>query len=157
MWRERVPRSGVFISYAHKDDPSWLDNLLSHLSWLKSQYNIDLWTDRDIEPGDKWHETIQAALDRAKVAVLLVTQNYLASDYITSNELPKMLEAAETDGMEIFWIPVRSSTYEHSPLAKLQAARAANRPLADLRAAVRDRAFVEISEKLGKVLGVTAT
>jgi hypothetical protein len=35
VWRERVPRSGVFISYAHKDDQSWLDNLLGHLSWLK--------------------------------------------------------------------------------------------------------------------------
>jgi TIR domain len=157
VWRERVPRSGVFISYAHKDDQSWLDNLLSHLSWLNGQHSVEFWTDRNIEPGDMWHEKIQAALDRAKVAVLLVSPEFLASSYITSNELPKMLQAAETDGMKIFWIPVRPSAYKHSPIAKFQAAHAPDKPLAVLRGAARDQAFVDIGERLAKVLGVTAT
>ena len=128
VWRERVPRRGVFISYAHKDDQAWLDNLLSHLSWLKRQHGVEFWTDREIEPGDKCHETIQAALDRAKVAVLLVSPDFLASPYITSDELPAMLEAAETEGMKIFWIPVRPSAYKHSPIAKFQAAQTPDKP-----------------------------
>jgi hypothetical protein len=156
VWRERVPLGGVFISYAHKDDQSWLDNLLGHLSWLERQHNVEFWSDRDIEPGEKWHEKIQAALDRAKVAVLLVSPEFLASSYIASNELPKMLEAAEIDGMKIFWIPVRPSAFEHSPLAKYQAAQLTNKPLAGLRSAARDQAFVDIGESLAKVLGFTA-
>ena len=154
-WRERVPRSGVFISYAHKDDQSWLDSLLSHLSWLKRQYDVQFWTDRDIEPGEMWHEKIQAALDRAKVGVLLVSPEFLDSSYIASDELPKMLQAAETDGMKIFWIPVRSSAYKHSPIAKFQAAHSPDKPLARLRGAARDQAFVDIGEKLAKILGIT--
>jgi internalin A len=154
VWRERVPRSSVFISYAHKDDQSWLDNLLKSLHWLKNQYNVEFWTDRDIEPGEKWHETIQAALDRAKVAVLLVSPEFLASRYIASNELPRMLEAAETDGMKIFWIPVRPSAYKRSPLARFQAAHLTDKPLASLRGAARDQAFVDIGEKLANVLGI---
>jgi hypothetical protein len=157
VWRERVPRRGVFISYAHKDDQAWLDNLLSHLSWLQRQHGVEFWTDREIEPGDKWHDTIQAALDRAKVAVLLVSPDFLASPYITSNELPIMLEAAETEGVKIFWIPTRPSAYKHSPIAKFQAAHTPDKPLSRLRGAERDRVFVEIGEKLAKVLGVLAT
>jgi len=40
VWRARVPRRGVFISYAHKDDQVWLDTLLSHLSWLERQHGV---------------------------------------------------------------------------------------------------------------------
>src|SRR5216683_2339947 len=72
VWRERQPRQGVFISYAHKDDQDFLDLLLSHLSWLRRR-GVDLWDDRQIEPGAKWRESIQRALDRAQVGVLLVS------------------------------------------------------------------------------------
>jgi hypothetical protein len=155
VWRERVPRSGVFISYAHKDDQSWLDTLRGHLSWLERQHGVEFWTDRDIEPGEKWHETIRSALDSAKVGMLLVSPDFLASSYIMSNELPRMLEAAESDGLRIFWIPLRPSAYKHSPIARFQAAHAPDRPLSSLRPAERDQAFVDIGEMLAKALGVT--
>lgn len=157
VWRERVPRRGVFISYAHKNDTVWLDTLLRQMSWLQRDRGIEFWSDRDIEPGAKWHETIQTELDRAKVAVLLVSQDFLASPYIASNELPGMLEAAETEGMTIFWIPVRPSQYKHSPIAKFQAAYSPDKPLARLRGAERDQAFVDIGDKLAKVLGVVTS
>lgn len=153
VWRERSPRQGVFISYAHKDDQSWLDTLFSHLSWLQRDHGTEIWSDRDIAPGAKWHETIQAALDRAKVAVLLVSPAFLASSYITSNELPKMLQAAESDGMTIFWIPVRPSAYKRSPIGEFQSAHAPDKPLSGLSGAERDQAFVDIGEKLAKALG----
>jgi hypothetical protein len=154
VWRERVPRQGVFISYAHKDDQLWLDTLISHLSWLQRQHGIEIWSDRDIEVGERWHETIQNAIDRAKVAVLLVSPDFLASPYIDNNELPKMLQAAESDGMTIFWIPVRPSAYKHSPIAAFQSAHAPERPLSGISGADRDQAFVEIGEKLAKAVGL---
>jgi hypothetical protein len=155
VWRERVPRRGVFVSYAHKKDQPWLDSFLSHLVWLERDHDVQFWTDRDIEPGEKWHETIQAALDTAKIGVLLVSPQFLASSYISSSELPRMLEAAESDGLTIFWIPVRPSSYKHSSIAKFQAAHEADRPLSSLRGDERDQAFVDIGEKLATALGIT--
>ena len=67
-----------------------------------------------------------------------------------------MLEAAETEGMKIFWVPVHPSAYKRSPVAKFQAAHTPDKPLSGLRGADRDRAFVEIGEKLARVLGVLA-
>ena len=156
VWRDRTPRQGVFISYAHKDDQSWLDELLSHLSWLQREHGIKIWSDRDIETGEKWHERIQAELDRAKVAVLLVSQYFLASEYISNDELPRMLQAAESDGMTIFWIPIRPSAYKRSPICAFQSAHAPEKPLSRLYGAKRDQAFVDISEKLAKALGLAA-
>jgi TIR domain len=154
-WRARVPRRGVFISYAHKDDEGALDSLLVHLSWLK-RGDVEIWTDRDIRPGDLWHETIQDQLDRAQVAVLMVSPAFLASTYIANDELPKMLDGAKDDGLTIFWIPVRASAYRHSPIARYQAAHAPNKPLESLPTAEREEALVEIGEKLAQVLGITA-
>ena len=152
VWRARVPRRGVFVSYAH-DDQTWLDTLLDHLSWIR-EHGADIWTDRDIAPGALWHETIQAELDRALVAILMVSPAFLASPYISSEELPSMLDAAAGDGLTIFWVPVRPSAYRQSPIARYHAAHPPDKPLATLRGAGRDKAFVEISEKLAKVLGV---
>jgi TIR domain len=153
VWRARVPRSGVFISYAHNEDQKWLDTLLKHINWLE-QRGVELWTDRDIKPGSLWHDSIQAALDRARVTVLMVSPDFLDSSYIASEELPKMLDASASDGLTIFWIPVRPSAYRQSPIARFQAAQSPDKPLSSLRGAARDEAFVEIGEKLARVLGL---
>ena len=131
----------------------WLDSLLNHLTWIERR-GVDIWTDRDIAPGALWHDSIQAALDRAQVAVLLVSPHFLASDYISTDELPVLLDAAAGDGLTIFWIPVRPSAYRQSPIARFQAAHAPHRPLAALNPGDRDQALVEISERLGQVLNL---
>jgi hypothetical protein len=150
------PRHGVFISYAHKDDQRWLDSLLEHLALLK-QRGVEIWTDREILPGEMWHEEIQNALATAKVAVLLVTPAFLASSYIESNELPNMLLAAKSEGLVIFPIPVKPSSYEQSKLAPFQAAQPLTEPLSGLRPAQRDKAFVSIVSKLQNALGLNTS
>jgi hypothetical protein len=79
VWHERVPRSGVFISYAHDDDVKWLKGLLAKLQPLTNSHGIRVWTDREIAPGDNWHLDIQNALDRAKVGVMLISPKFLDS------------------------------------------------------------------------------
>jgi hypothetical protein len=156
VWHKRVPRQGIFISYAHKDDEYWLQTLRVHLSWLERKHRVEIWSDQNIQPGDKWRTSIQAALDRAKVAVLLVSPDFLNSDYVTNSELPKMLQAAESDGMTIFWIPVRPSSYRHSPISEFQSAHIPEKPLSSLPAPEQDQAFVAIAEKLAATLGFDA-
>jgi hypothetical protein len=65
-----------------------------------------------------------------------------------------MLDAAESDGLTIFWIPVRPSAWETSSIHKFQAAHTPSKPLANLTAAKRDQAFVDIGKKLVQALGV---
>ena len=69
---------------------------------------------------------------------------------------PDSLDAAHGDGLTIFWIPVRASSYRQSPIARFQAAHTPDKPLQSLPAAQRDRALVEIGEKLAQVLGISA-
>jgi hypothetical protein len=102
----------VFISYAHADnsgpDPAarWLDRLLLSLKALAFEELISVATDRDIGLGDDWHAQIQANLNRAGAAVLLVSPAFLASEYIRNNELPVLLYRAKTQGLRI--VPVIS-------------------------------------------------
>lgn len=152
-YQKQRPRQGVFISYAHKDDQTWLDSLLGHLALLKRR-GVEIWTDRDIRPGDNWHDEIQNSLARAKVAVLLVTPAFLESSYIASDELPILLQAARSEGLVIFPIPVKHSSYDQSEVAPFQAAHPLSEPLSGLRSTKRDQAFVGIVSKLADALGV---
>ena len=100
-----VPKP-VFISYAHKDneatDPAkrWLDRLTEHLEPLAQQDNIMVCSDQDIGLGDDWHGHIQAQLNGARAAVLLVSPAFLASKYIRNNELPVLLRNAKARGVK---------------------------------------------------------
>ena len=149
--RKRHPRRGAFISYSHKDEPKWLDSLLTHIAFVK-QSGAQVWTDHDIDVGDLWHDTIQTALWRARIAILLVTPNFLNSSYILSQELPNMLKAAKTDGSTIFWIPVKPSSVAETEISQFQAAHPPAHPLSGLHGAKRDEAFVRIAAELSKSL-----
>ena len=97
---EKSKKRSVFISYSHKDAP-FLDRLLVHLKPLERNDRIDLWVDSRLRAGDKWREEIDHALDKSNVAILLVSADYLASDFIIQNELPPLLRKAEERGARI--------------------------------------------------------
>jgi TIR domain len=115
-----MKRDQVFISYSHKDK-KWLVHLQTHLKpYIKN--GLDVWDDTRIKPGTKWKDEIAAALARATVAVLLVSPDFLASDFINDNEFPSLLDAARQEGLQILWIAVSASAVQHTELAKYQAA-----------------------------------
>jgi hypothetical protein len=115
---------------------------------------VEIWTDRDIKPGDRWHEDIQNALAKAQVGMLLVTPAFLQSRYIKNNELPSLLSANESEGLIIFWILVKPSNWKKSKLAPLQAAHSISEPLSGLEGAKLDQALESIATKLAYALGV---
>jgi len=149
--RKRNPREGIFISYAHKDESFWIDGLLHRLRPLEAS-GVNVWTDREIEPGDRYHEEIQGALSAAKIAVLLVSPAYLESEYISSHELPNFLQSAASDGLRIFWIPVERSEYKKTEIEKYHAAHAPDRPLSELEAPERESALDAIASALTRAL-----
>src|SRR4051812_41086140 len=94
----KTMRDRAFISYSHKDKV-FLEQLLTHLKPLQRAGRVSAWSDKQLEPGSKWQDEIAKALDLTKVAVLLVTKDFLASDFIHENELGPLLRQAEQGGV----------------------------------------------------------
>lgn len=140
------PRDLVFLSYSHKDK-RWLDDLLVYLRPYLRDVTIEAWSDRHIKPGSRWMDEIQGALRRTKVAVLLVTHNFLASDFIHEHELTPLLADAEAGGASILWIPIRACSYEESRINDYQAVIDPAKPINRMRAE-RDSAWVQVCRSI---------
>jgi hypothetical protein len=137
----------VFISYSHKD-AKWLEKFKLFLRPLEEQELIRVWDDTEIRPGADWLGEIRKALESARVAVFLVSQDFLASPFIRERELPTLIEAATNRGCQIFWIAVSSSTVEDSPLAKFQGAISPGSPLDLMSEAEQNKVLKEIFQKM---------
>ena len=107
-----------------------------------------IWDDSQIVPGQQWRDEISKALKSSKVIVLLVSQHFIASDFIYEQELPEIIEAYERSEVQIFWIHLSASTYHHTKLNGIQAAHDPTKPLASLSKHKVDEILVAISKKL---------
>lgn len=107
-----------------------------------------MWDDTKIKAGDIWRDEIKQALASAKVAVLLVTTNFLNSDFIAEHELPPLLEAAQKEGLRILLVVVGHSLFEETELGHYQAVNDPLRPLASVTAANRDKEIVRICREI---------
>jgi internalin A len=137
----------VFISYSH-ENAEWLKRLQIMLRPLIRNHALDIWDDTRIQAGAKWREEIQQALAAAKVAVLLVSPNFLYSEFIANDELPPLLKAAKEEGLTILWVAVRHSLYEETAIVAYQAANKPSRPLAALSASEQDEELVKIAQHI---------
>ena len=150
---QRAESNSLFISYSHHDE-HWKDELSKWLEPLEQQGLIKKWDDSEIKAGDTWRNEIEKALAEAKAAILLVSQDFLFSDFISYNELPRLLEKAAGEGLRTFWIPVSTSTitFSHPEISKYQALIDPKKPLDQLEEAERNQAFHQIYEKIKAVV-----
>src|SRR6185295_14948240 len=93
-------RTTVFVSYSHTNR-RWLERLRIHLKPYDRRGELDLWDDSKIDPGARWQASIAAAIDRAAVSVVLISADFLASDFVVIHELPKLLQKAKLAGVGI--------------------------------------------------------
>jgi hypothetical protein len=149
--RCQVAKDQVFISYSHKDK-KWREELETHLKPYLRNGAITSWSDQQIEPGSQWATEIAFALANSEIGVLLVSPDFLNSDFIHDMELGPLLKKAKQGGAKILWIPVRSSAYKQTPLKNYQAIIDPEKPLAAMTKAKRDHAWVEICETIEKKL-----
>lgn len=129
MSKNTMIKNKIFISYAHADE-TWLNSLKIHLKGLQHIVGgFDYWDDKRLRTGDKWKEEIENALKSAGAAILIVSQNFLASDFIINNELPPILEKARKEGTLIFPIIARKSLFTRSKLSAYQSVNPPEKPL----------------------------
>lgn len=143
---DKPERTKVFISYSHQD-AEWLNRLRVHLRPLERYCGIDIWDDTKIVPGSKWKEEIKNAIDAAKVAVLLVSADFLASDFIATDELLPLLEAAEKDGAIILPVILSPSRFlKTQGLSHFQAVNNPSKPLIAIKKGEQEAIFLKVAE-----------
>jgi TIR domain len=157
LWHFVAPKiqvtKPVFISYSHKD-AEWVGKLKQFLRPLEEQELIRVWDDTLIRPGADWLADIRKALESARVAVFLVTQNLLDSPFVRERELPVLVDGATNRGCLIFWIAISSSTIADSPLAKYQGVMSPSSPLDLMSEPEQARALVEIFQKMKAAVSI---
>lgn len=148
-------RTKVFISYSHHD-ADWLERVRVHLKPLERDYKIDIWDDSKIQAGSKWREEIQRAIRSAKVALLIVSADFLASDFVANNELPPLLDAAEKEGSVILPLIVSPCRFKSTKnLSQFQAVNDPSRALINMTKGEQEEVLVELSEAIEIALNST--
>lgn len=147
----RAVRNQIFISYSH-EDKKWLERLQLHLKPLLRNTAIRAWDDTNIPVGEAWQEEIEQALAASRVAVILITPEFLASDYIADRELPCILAEQERGHLKVVPIVVRPSVIAETALSKLQAAEDLKRPLSSLEKDKCDQELVAVCTKIKKMM-----
>lgn len=136
----------IFVSYSH-NDTEFLNRLKVHLRPFEKKGQIDLWVDTKIKAGEKWKEKISNALDKSVIAILLVSADFLASDFIVDNELPPLLKAAEEKGKVILPLIVKPCRFTSDEnLSKFQAINDPKSPLSKLNDNDKEEMYVKVAD-----------
>jgi TIR domain-containing protein len=140
-------RTKVFISYSHENNEE-LQRLLIHLRAAKQNNMIEWWDDTQIKPGEMWHEEIKNAVASTRVAILLVSVDYLASEFILKNELPPLLTASEEEGITILPVILGPCGFKHTNLARFQAVNDPSIPLSKMNRYEKDEVWNKVVETI---------
>jgi hypothetical protein len=147
----RPPGARVFISYAHVDE-ALRAGLRAHLTALEREGLVRTWDDRDIDGGDDWAEVIETRLNQADVILLLVSADFINSQYCYGKELARALErnADPADRAIVIPIILRSCAWQNMAFGHLQALPTGGRPLAEWK--TPDDYYTAVTQGLRKRL-----
>ncbi len=141
-------RQSIFVSYSHRDK-EWLERLRVHLKPVLRFADLDLWDDTRIKVGENWSKAINAAIDQTDIAILLISADFLASDFIVEHELMELLSLAESRGTVVLPIHIGSSLQACEPrLSELQAVNSPSSPLKALTENEADKVLIRLTERV---------
>jgi hypothetical protein len=142
----RLKRECLFISYSHHDAPA-LARLQVHLKPFERAGRIKRWDDTRIVAGQHWAREIREALSSARVAVLLISADFLASDFIVKYELPELLAAARSKDVVLLPVLLKPCAHHrHSALADIQFVNSTERPLAGLTEVEQEALWAKLAD-----------
>ncbi len=138
----------VFISYSHKD-VKYVELLQAHLSPLKREFIIETWFDRKIQAGDSWDKEIHSALVSADIILMMISADFLASDYCYDMEVKKALTMHDVGEAVVIPIILRPCDWLSAPFSKLQALPRDGKPLSSFSNI--DEAFLQITLEIRRI------
>jgi sulfur relay (sulfurtransferase) DsrC/TusE family protein len=140
----------VFLSYSHRDD-ELRQELSSHLSSLTRQNLIKPWDDRAIDAGTEWAQEIAQNLERAEIILLLVSADFINSEYCYGVELKRALERYQAKTVQVISVIIRDCDWQESPLGQLQAIPSDNQVVANGRDKHgRDQYWLQVTREVRK-------
>ena len=144
--------SRIFISYSHKDK-NWEKRLKEQLDVLALEGHFSVWDDRQIKPGDDWFPEIERELDQADVAVMLVSASFLTSTFIRTEEVPKLIQRREQEGMRLIPLVIKPCAWQGVPwLAAIQGGSKDNFVLAGLSKNKQDQELANLALHIKDIL-----
>jgi DNA-binding NarL/FixJ family response regulator len=138
----------IFISYSHTDW-RWKDRVITHLSISQRYGRLELWCDSCIEPGEDWYEKVQTSLDSADVAVLLISADFLTSKFILTEEVPRLLQRRESEGLHVVPVIVRPCAWQEVTwLKRMQLEPKNGKPLSTCRPHQVEQILAKLAVKI---------
>lgn len=145
--------ASVFFSYTHVDE-SLRDQLEIHLSLLKREGLITAWHDRRIVAGSNLDDSIDEQLERADIILLLVSANFIASEYCFATEMKRAMERHKAGEARVIPVILRACDWHTAPFGKLNAVPTDGRPVTSWPN--QDEAFADIAKSIRAAVGATA-
>jgi hypothetical protein len=146
---EKTEGIRLFLAYSNRDE-ALRDELAKHLSLLERQGVLSSWHDRQIAPGSEWAGQIDHYLEQAQIILLLVSADFLASDYCYGVELTKAMERHEAGKAVVIPVILRSADWQGTPFRQLQALPKNAQPVTAW--VNRDEAFIDIARGICRVV-----
>jgi predicted ATPase len=140
--QQTVAPVSVFYSYAHEDEPL-REQLEKHLSLLRRQGLISDWHDREILPGTEWSREIDEHLETASIILLLISPDFLASDYCYGIEMQRSLQQHQANEARVIPILLRPVDWRGAPFERIQVLPTNAQPITTWRN--RDQAFADVA------------
>jgi hypothetical protein len=140
----------IFVSYA-REDRNWLIQLRSTLRPFERKAKVSIWDDREIAPGEDFEKKISGLIDKAKLAILIVSDYFVTSDFITNVELPLILKRQQENKLKLLWLLIEGELYKNSEVHKFQAVINPSQPLASMAPAVQQDILIQLRKELSSV------
>jgi len=137
--------SSIFFSYSHVDE-DLRDQLEKQLAMLKRQGMIDTWHDRRIPAGSDFGGAISEQIELADIILLLISPDFLASDYCYDREMLRAMERHTAGEAKVIPVILRPCDWHHAPFGKLLAIPRDGKPVTQW--SDRDEAFLEVSKAI---------
>ncbi|NNU80538.1 toll/interleukin-1 receptor domain-containing protein [Halovulum dunhuangense] len=139
----------IFVSYSHRDEET-LERLKTHLSPLRRDGRIETWYDREIRAGEEIDGQISAELEDCDIIILLISPDFLNSDYCMDREMARAMERHEQGTARVIPIIVEDCYWKSSPFRKLKALPKDGKPISNWTN--ENTAFLNIVEEVARVL-----
>lgn len=141
-------RTKVFISYAHEDE-AWRETLRKALAPQERKGLLDVWDDRRIGTGDDWRREIDGALQSCRIAILLVTMDFLASRFINDVELVSVFDRHAKEGLWIYPVLIGPCDWEGEDQLKARQMKTVDgEPIELAPLAQQKLAFAQIAKEI---------